>query len=299
MVTTATNVEINQILGRLADARKIEDEKGLAGFLGRRFLDLSSGGIASLERTGIGKKLSRKAERTYTGTDDVGKIMTLLGERGRAQSIFNNLSPEAKQLKRVEFSENFGVPLPAKNFKKFDDDMLFEEAAGKTLNIIPVYDRVPKILEKMRDIPILGAFTAFPAENLRNKYQILKLGAQELREGFETGNKALQIAGVERLKSQITMAALPTVAAYTYNQVMGTDKVEPGARKTQPDWAKYHALQIRPKGKDKEGNDTYGITDLSYNNPDQYVLDIITPLMMAAASGEDVVEKLDELFPYA
>ena len=296
---TATNVEINQILGRLADARKIEDEKGLAGFLGRRFLDLSSGGIASLERTGIGKKLSRKAERTYTGTDDVGKIMTLLGERGRAQSIFNNLSPEAQQLKRVEFSENFGVPLPAKNFKKFDDDMLFEEAAGKTLNIIPVYDRVPKILEKMRDIPILGAFTAFPAENLRNKYQILKLGAQELREGFETGNKALQIAGVERLKSQITMAALPTVAAYTYNQVMGTDKVEPGARKTQADWAKYHALQIRPKGKDKEGNDTYGITDLSYNNPDQYVLDIITPLMMAAASGEDVVEKLDELFPYA
>ena len=38
----------------------------------------------------------------------------------------------------------------------------------------------------MRDIPVIGAFTAFPAENLRNKYKILKLGAQELREGFET-----------------------------------------------------------------------------------------------------------------
>ena len=93
--------------------------------------------------------------------------------------------------------------------------------------------------------------------------------------------------------------ALPTVAAYTYNQVMGTDKAEPGIKKTQPEWAKYHALQIRPKGKDEEGNETYGVTDLSYNNPDQYVLDIITPLMMAAASGEDVVEKLDELLPYA
>ena len=151
----------------------------------------------------------------------------------------------------------------------------------------------------MRDIPVIGAFTAFPAENLRNKYRILKLGAEELKEGFETGNKALQIAGVERLKSQITMAALPTVAAYTYNQVMGTDKVEPGVRETQAEWAKNHALQIRPKGKDKEGNDTYGVTDLSYNNPDQYVLDIITPLMLSAASGKDVVEDLDTLFSYA
>ena len=32
-----------------------------------------------------------------------------------------------------------------------------------------------------------------------------------------------------------------------------SDKVEPGIRKTQPEWAKYHALQIRPKGKDKDG----------------------------------------------
>ena len=296
---TATNVEINQILGRLADARKIEDEKGLAGFLGRRFLDLSSGGIAAVERTGIGKRVSRKAERTYTGTDDVGKIMTLFSELTSAQKIFDELTPDQKQLKREQFSANFGVPLPKRGFKKFDEEMLLEDAAGNTLNVIPTYDRVPKILEKMRDIPVIGAFTAFPAENLRNKYNILKLGAQQLREGFETGNKALQKAGAQRLRQQISMAAIPTVAAYTYNQVMGTDKVESAVRKTQPEWAKYHALQIRPKGKDAEGNETYGVTDLSYNNPDQYVLDIITPLMMAAASGEDVVEKLDELFPYA
>ena len=257
--------------------------------------------MSAAERTGPGKRLSRRAERLYTGTDDGGKIMTLLSERGRAQDIFDNLTPEQQELKRLQYSQNFGVELPKnkKDFDKFDDEMLLEEAAGKTLNIIPVYDRVPKILEKMRDIPIIGAFTAFPAENLRNKYNILKLGAQELREGFATGNKGLIKAGGQRLRQQMTMAALPTIAAYTYNQVVGTDKMESAVRKTQPEWAKYHALQIRPKGKDAEGNETYGVTDLSYNNPDQYVLDIITPLMMAAASGEDVVEKLDELFPYA
>ena len=113
---TATNVEINQILGRLADARKIEDEKGLAGFLGRRFLDLSSGGIAAVERTGIGKRVSRKAERTYTGTDDVGKIMTLFSELTSAQKIFDELTPAQKKLKREQFSANFGVPLPKRGF---------------------------------------------------------------------------------------------------------------------------------------------------------------------------------------
>ena len=45
---TATNVEIGQILGRLADARKIETEDGVAGFLGRRFLDFASGGMSSV-----------------------------------------------------------------------------------------------------------------------------------------------------------------------------------------------------------------------------------------------------------
>ena len=67
----------------------------------------------------------------------------------------------------------------------------------KNTKCYATYDRVPKILEKMRDIPVLGAFTAFPAENLRNKYQILKLGAQEIKDGFETGNKALQKAGAK------------------------------------------------------------------------------------------------------
>ena len=52
-------------------------------------------------------------------------------------------------------------------------------ATQKALNVVPVYSRVPKILEAMRGIPVVGSFTAFPAENLRNKYKILKLGAEE------------------------------------------------------------------------------------------------------------------------
>ena len=149
---TATNVEIGQILGRLADARKIETEDGVAGFLGRRFLDFASGGMSSVERTGLGKKFSRAAERTYTGTDDIGKLMTLLSERGKAQDIWKGMTEFDRKLKRRLYADNFGKNLPDVSFlsktqakkvlDKFDNDLLMEEAAGKTLNIIPVYDRV-------------------------------------------------------------------------------------------------------------------------------------------------------------
>ena len=113
---TATNVEINQILGRLADARKIETEDGVAGFLGRRFLDFASGGMSSVERTGRGKKFSRAAERAYTGTDDVGKLMTLLSERGKAQDIWNNMTEFDRKLKRRLYADNFGKNLPDVSF---------------------------------------------------------------------------------------------------------------------------------------------------------------------------------------
>ena len=54
---------------------------------------------------------------------------------------------------------------------KLDTKLLDEEAVSKVMNIVPVYSRIPRILEKMRGLPIVGSFTAFPAENLRMKYR--------------------------------------------------------------------------------------------------------------------------------
>ena len=53
----------------------------------------------------------------------------------------------------------------------------------------------------MRAFPIIGSFTAYPAERLRNVYQILKTGTDEMVEGFETGNAALRNQGIKRLAS--------------------------------------------------------------------------------------------------
>jgi len=284
-----SNVELRQILNRIEGA--VDDPNKL-----RRLITFAGTlGVSELERTQLGKKVSRFATGVYAGTDDLGKIMTFLSERTKAGKVWNAMDDVGQDASRTKFIREFGQPLDKQGKtiigKKLDDLVLDEMAAQKALNVVPIYSRVPKILEAMRGIPLLGSFTAFPAENLRNKYMILKLASEEIRDGFETGNKELVKTGANRLMAQGAMAGSATVAAYTYNRVMGTDKAMDMIRESSPEWEKYHALQIRP-GKDGK----LFITDLSYLNPDQYVLDMIMPLMVTAANGEDITNTLDSGF---
>jgi hypothetical protein len=273
-------VELNQILNRIEGA--VDDPNKLR----RIITGIGSGGVSELERTGIGRKVSRKLTNIYSGTDDFGKVMTFLSERRKVMDMWNEMSDGAKQASRLKYSREFGKPL--QNTKQFDDQVLDEMATQKALNVVPVYSRIPKILEAMRGIPVVGSFTAFPAENLRNKYKILKLGSEEIRDGFESGNKALVRTGANRLLSQGTFAGATTGAAYVYNEVNGTSGAMDMLRESLPEWMKYHALQVRPGDDGK-----LYVTDLSYLNPDQYVLDMIMPLMVTAANGEDITNTLD------
>ena len=308
-----TNVELNQILNRLTDLEGISEDnlKGFSGWAARNIVRGTSLGVSSMEKTGGGRKFSRALERIYTKTDDLGKMMAFLGERQTAQKMFNEMTPEQKANFRASYTNTFAKEIKQskrpvlksgklskaqqKNQDKFDNEMLDEFATEKALNVMPVYSRIPKILEKMRGIPVIGSFTAFPAENLRNKYNVLRLASEEIRDGFELGNTTLIKSGANRLLSQGAIAAAPMIAAYTYNEVNGTDKVMDFVRESFPEWSRYHALQIR-KRKNKQGEDEYAVTDLSYNNPDQFVLDLVAPLMVTAANGEDVTKNLDTLF---
>jgi len=279
-------VELNQILSRIEGAA--DDPSKVR----RLITGIGSMGISEIERFRYGKIASRKLTSIYSGTDDFGKIMTFLSERRKVTDMWKEMDEVAKGASRLKYSREFGKPLV--NTKAFDNEVLDEMATQKALNVVPVYSRIPKILEWMRGIPVVGNFTAFPAENLRNKFKILKLGSEEIRDGFETGNKALIRTGSNRLLSQGTFAGATTAAAYVYNEVKGTDKAMDMVRESMPEWMKYHALQVRPGDDGK-----LYITDLSYLNPDQYVLDMIMPLMVTAANGEDITNTLDSGFKSA
>ena len=91
---------------------------------------------------------------------------------------------------RKNYADSFGEEVvlsdaSPKVLKAFDNKVLDEMAVEKVMNIVPIYSRIPKILEYMRGIPIIGSFTAFPAENMRNKYKLFELAGNEIREGYE------------------------------------------------------------------------------------------------------------------
>jgi len=292
-----SQVDINQIMTRIGDLDKVKNKKA-----SNIITNLFTLGMPRLETKGIfGTKLEQKivqgiskgAQKAYVATDDLGKIATFLRERKRAENIWNARSADEKELLKQKFSTDFNEPMAGKSFnsKDFENKLLDEAAVQKTMNLLPVYSRIPKILEKMRRVPVLGSFTAFPAENLRNKYQLFKIAGEEIQEGIRTNNNALIKSGANRLYSQTVVASAPSVAAYTYNQIEGTSNVEEALRKTTPPWSRNHALAIR-KGDNKKDKDKYYYTDLSYNNPDQFAIDFVMPFMIAAANGEDLKENL-------
>ena len=47
----------------------------------------------------------------------------------------------------------------------------------------------------------------------------------------------------------------------------------------------------------KKPNGKLAYSDISYNNPDQFVLDLVMPFMVEVANGRDVTKSLDKLFP--
>jgi len=293
---TGSQVELNQILNRINDFNKVKDPNKLQSGI----VNVMTGFLPGLEkfasRWKTGRKAVKAAQDIYGGTDDLGKIMTFFREQKRSQGIWDEMTPERRNQLRKDYADNFQEKLRVegdnpKLLKDFDDKVISEMAVEKTMNIVPIYSRIPKVLERMRGVPILGSFTAFPAENLRNKYKLFQLAGNEIREGMETGNKAMVKAGANRLVAQLGVASAPSIVASTYNWLNETEGVADAMATSLPDWEKDHAIVVR---KDKDGNFKY--TDLSYNNPDQYVLDFIMPFMHEVASGRDVKESLDEKF---
>tara|TARA_Y100000401_G_scaffold64496_1_gene51341 strand:+ start:4160 stop:8617 length:4458 start_codon:yes stop_codon:yes gene_type:complete len=308
-----SQIEINQILNRIG--KKQVGIKGGIKEIARRVVTGQVLGL--LEDT----KLDRALINFYGVTDDFGKLGTWMSEKAAEDKIWKQRPTAEKEALRDEFinstiarntfkrkkqldeivealeAKRSGQVLNAKGdelIEKLDDALRSEIAAQKALDVVPVYSRIPKILEKLRGIPIIGNFSAFPAENLRNKYQLFKIAGDEIRTGFETGNTALVQRGSKRLLSQAGYAAAPATMAYFYNQMEGTSEAADAIREGLMDYQKDHAIAVR---KDKNGKFYY--TDLSYSNTDAAVLDIITPFLASGARGEDLGQVLDEIFPRA
>ena len=271
-----SNIDLNQTLRRFGDVTDNMDD----GNIMQKFM--VSGGLTTFGKPG--KAVAKAARESYGAIDDAAKFAVFMNERQQAKKVFDSFSPEIQQRKLAEFQQQYSVINPTR------EDYINEQAAIKTGNVTPLYGRIPPLLEKMRAFPIIGSFTAYPAERLRNVYQILKTGTDEMVEGFETGNAALRNQGIKRLASLYALQGAIYTGAYGINAALGENETVDKMRASLPDWQKNSALIVT--GRTKDGMPTY--VDVSYLNPDQYVIGGIVPLMMKASRGEDVSKDLDE-----
>ena len=274
-----SNIDLNQVLKRFGDiSDKIDD-----GDIIERLV--KSGGLSAFGKPGT--KAAKAAQDFYGGVDDAFKgLAVFANEKTKAKKVFDSLSKEQQAAKLAEFDQTFNVGRGTSTAK----DYIKEIASQKTLNLTPVYGRIPKILEKLRALPVIGSFTAYPAERIRNTYQIFKIATDELKEGFETGNKQLTTQGISRLAQWSAAQGALYTGAYVMNESNGFGDVVDGMRNFLPDWEKNGALVVT--GKNKNGD--YNYVNLTYIHPDSQFQNAVVPLILKAARGEDVSKDLGE-----
>tara|TARA_R100000315_G_scaffold46863_2_gene21612 strand:- start:1341 stop:6395 length:5055 start_codon:yes stop_codon:yes gene_type:complete len=158
-----TNVKVNEFRALLEAGmerepsfitKQLEKIKYVEGVPGVRQVD-----------TGV-KAVFRGAEKAYMATDDFYKL-----------NAFGN---ELATLKKA--------------FPDVAEDVLEIKAAQIVQDTIPNYDKVPKGIKALRDMPV-GNFVSFPAEIARTSIKIVKQASEEIN----SGNTVLRNRGLRRL----------------------------------------------------------------------------------------------------
>ena len=206
---------------------------------------------------GLGK-VGKRIEDIYLATDDFYKII--------------NFNQELDTLKKA--------------FPDADVKVLEREAASITQNTLPNYDRVPKGIKALKNLPI-GSFVSFPAEIIRTSGKIVKQASREIN----SGNKVLRNRGLKRLAGFATTLSSWGALSEGTASLAGLSKEEKEAshKMTETPWSKTSPrlyLQIDDKlyTSDTQFLDSYSV--------------IKEPLMAAYAEIRDGRLKGDDLDEY-
>jgi len=304
----SSGVELGQTLARLRDLSDL-DEKSF---------------VNKLMRLNFGKlKIGEKAEKLYALEDDLWKFGAYLDNKNKAALVLdaypptgtinktnllnefllnnNNLvrdvSREFQSLpatKQNQILSNFRRKYPNATPQEYalQEAYVRDNARRDVAALFPMYNRIPPVFEALRVIPVIGSFTAYPAERLRNVYNNLKMSVDNIKNGIETGNKVLLAQGRNRLLSLYAGEGAIYTAVYAINELTGNSETIDKLRTSGllPEWKVNNAILIT--GTNKDGTPKY--LDMSTFNPDQYIASTIMPLILAAGRGEDVSKNIDK-----
>lgn len=271
---TGSSIDMGQILTRMG--KDINEDPGIIEKIG-------TFGLA-----GAFPKTYQKAQAFYGGTDDFFKTLTYMSEYGKEKSIWDSLT-ESQRTNRMDiFKAEAGADITPDNY-------FSQRAAWNTKNVMPVYSRVPAITEHalVRSMPLIGNFSAYPSEMFRNAFNIFKLGAEELEQGFAYGNMRLVNNGLMRMAAFPAVASAGYVAAESIAESEGTKEAIEALRNLAAPWDKYGALVITGT-EVRNGRNVLKYTNLSYSNPYAPFVNVIMPTVTALANGEPLQKVLSE-----
>jgi len=164
------------------------------------------------------------------------KVNSIIGDKGRI--------PEQVYMATDDFFKMNAFAKELSVLKKAHPEKSLEElenlAAAKVRDTLPNYDKVPKGIKALREMPV-GNFVAFPAEIVRTSAHILMTGVEEAT----SGNAVLRNRGLARLAGFVgTNLGWYTVGSAGYNLLGFTEQQNKSLNTLNEGFTKNHNKQF-------------------------------------------------------
>lgn len=179
------------------------------------------------------------------------------------------------------------LPDYKKAYPKLSEKEVKRKLAGILRDTMQNYSAVPRGVQALSArFPLIAPFLSFGEEIVRNTKNTAIIGAREIKEGKETGNKELAKLGARKLTGLAAAYSIPTVTATIAHWLLNTDdEEEEAARRFMPPWSKNGTIIVRAR---EDGS--IDVVDLSFMDTFAQIKDPI----LTALRGEPE-EALKEL----
>ena len=257
--------------------------------------------LLKLKSTGVGDTINRikgVPEKIYTGSDNAARLINWSGEQSKLTKVIAKSSDDSMMpvtsarnmtdsdiAKLITVDKDMGAVVNVGQLKRAGDKVLDKfikgEAADIALNVTPTYSRVPRVVKELKYLPVIGNFTAFPAEIIRNTYNTLSRAIKELA----SNNTELQKIGARRIAGGLTATVgVPSALTATALALTGAEQEQVDAYKRSfaAPWEK--TATMIPTGTDSKGNIT-GFYNFSYTNPYDFLQRPFKAISNAIANG--------------
>lgn len=274
----------------------------------KRVLDRARDGKISFNKL-MNTPIMKKFTDIYQGADNVWKIYTDTAYQGALRTAFGNpddivrmANGSKKEALETKFfndvkdwyktvaKEEFNPTNTLTGQRKTVTEALEDISSYLTVNTVPTYSKVPKIIQNIRNLP-LGNFIAFPAEILRTTSNIISIGARELT----STNPFIRQMGARRLVGVTTvLGGIGTVAQKTAQYMTGVneDQMNSFQRSFAPQYQKNSTL-IPISTPDANGNFKY--YNFSYSNPYDSLVTPVNAILNSFSDGRLNKDSVDTI----